>query len=156
MYSHYYKHVLQLEFRYTVVEDDPFIVWNHKSLDRDKVLEYIKVLDFYIPHERKYAQPSDNQRRDHDNLCRDYRYFTDNISQFKRLVKLRFGCNFDLPLPQLPPTLKCLQLGFNFNQPITRNILPDALETLKFGNRFNQPLDGILPSGLKALSLSRF
>ena len=67
------------------------------------------------------------------------------------LQKLYLG-RFDQPLAGLPPNLKVLDLGNQFNQPFGANELPSSLTRLELGAKFQQPLR-FLPAGLKQLIL---
>lgn len=53
------------------------------------------------------------------------------------LMELFLPDSFNHPLTSLPPLLKVLDLGYDFDSAIT---LPSYLNTLKFGHKFNQPI----------------
>ncbi|GAM20403.1 hypothetical protein SAMD00019534_035780 [Acytostelium subglobosum LB1] len=61
-------------------------------------------------------------------------------------VKLTPGC--------LPEGLQSLELGNNYNHPLTPGVLPSSLTVLST-EMFNQQLPSILPSGLTNISLGR-
>jgi hypothetical protein len=69
------------------------------------------------------------------------------------LKYLSFGENFNRPVDVLPKSLTHLTFGNDFNQPV--NSLPTSLVYLKFGDNFNQPVDS-LPSSLTHLTLGSF
>lgn len=63
-----------------------------------------------------------------------------NILPFS-LTELHLNNNIILDKNDLPPNLKKLQFGQEYNKIIKRNILPESLEELIFGHDFNQLLD---------------
>jgi hypothetical protein len=68
------------------------------------------------------------------------------------LQELNLNNNIILQENDLPPNLKKIKLGDNYDKRIKRNILPESLEELTFGYSFNQPLDEhILPKNIKKL-----
>lgn len=76
------------------------------------------------------------------------------------LLKLNVGYNFNHPISVgiLPSSLKKLNLGEKFNQPLMQGVLPSGLEELEFSecSEFNQPLQkGVLPSTLRLLYLGK-
>ncbi|KYQ92729.1 DUF1649 family protein [Tieghemostelium lacteum] len=72
------------------------------------------------------------------------------------LRTLILGENFNQPLSievNLPLKLTTLIVGYDFNQDFKIGDLPETLETLKFGYSFKRPLKaGVLPVSLKNLS----
>lgn len=72
------------------------------------------------------------------------------------LSKIYFGNNFNkLLINPLPESLIELIFGWQYNQPISRNILSKNLKRIKFGYNFNQLLiPGILPESLLELEFS--
>ncbi|GAM16941.1 hypothetical protein SAMD00019534_001160, partial [Acytostelium subglobosum LB1] len=71
------------------------------------------------------------------------------------LTKLSFTFNYNGVIKHnvLPLTLKYLEFGYMYNQPITRpDVLPPALKSLTFGHMFNQVIGpSIIPRSLKTL-----
>ena len=63
-----------------------------------------------------------------------------------------FGHFFNQPISKenLPKSIECIDLGFDFNHPI--NNLPDTLKKLKLSWNFNYELDN-LPTGLEDLTI---
>lgn len=68
------------------------------------------------------------------------------------LIRLHMFGSPNSTLPSLPAGLTHLQLGDQFNQPLTADHLPSGLLCLMVGDDFNQPVDR-LPSSLTHLSL---
>ncbi len=97
-----------------------------------------------------------------DNLPQSITYLkivsnvsVDNLPE--SLIYLKLGAhnnytidNFNLPIDNLPISIKKLELGSKFNHPI--NNLPNGLEELQLGENFNLPIDN-LPSTLQKLEL---
>ena len=60
--------------------------------------------------------------------------------------------NLTLTPGMLPDTLRSLDLGDSFDQPLGRGVFPSGLTSLKFGLSFNHPIQmGVLPQGLQEL-----
>lgn len=69
----------------------------------------------------------------------------------KCLKRLEFGNDFNQSV-NLPPLLKILMFGINFNQVLKENSLPSSLQYLKFGNDFNKHINkDVLPNSLRIL-----
>ena len=68
------------------------------------------------------------------------------------IKKIVFGHFFNQPISKenLPKSIECIDLGFDFNHPI--NNLPDTLKKLKLSWNFNYELDN-LPVGLEDLTI---
>jgi hypothetical protein len=71
-----------------------------------------------------------------------------NVNLSASIQELTFGRFFDDNVPVLPPFLKKLTFGSDFNKYIYNNVLPDTLTHLTFGKSYNKPL------GLKSLPKS--
>lgn len=68
------------------------------------------------------------------------------------LSRVRTGSGLKMHQSKFPPSLRVLQFGENFNEPIDYLKLPKQLDTLKFGKSFNQPVEHIeLPEKLRHL-----
>lgn len=74
---------------------------------------------------------------------------------FTSVKQIRFGCDFNRPLPPriFPPSLTSLTFGHDFNQPLSAAVFPSSLQSLTFGDEFNQdlPVD-LLPTSLTSLT----
>lgn len=74
--------------------------------------------------------------------------------------EVEFEDDFDYSLDcegMFPDSVECIVMGFNFNQPIARNILPRNLKELYLGTAFNIPIGGgVLPEGLHTLVFGHF
>jgi len=70
------------------------------------------------------------------------------------LTHLKFGYEFNQPIKKnvLPRSLKYLYFGHNFNQPIGKNILPKKLKYLHLGRKFNRSTDNF-PKNLVQLTI---
>ena len=66
------------------------------------------------------------------------------------LKSLDLGGHYNQPISQLPNSLKNLYLSCSYNQPLPQ--LPDSLKSLHLGHCYNQPLPQ-LPDSLKSLDL---
>jgi hypothetical protein len=71
------------------------------------------------------------------------------------VTHLRFCKTFNQPLDGLlPDNLQHLNLGWNYNHPITQNLLPSSLRELTMSFCYQRPLmPGSLPDGLQLLQL---
>eukprot|EP00435_Cladocopium_sp_Y103_P027448 s602_g6.t1 len=90
-------------------------------------------------------------------------FHMDQIDLPRKLQHLNFGDGFNQPLSQcvfdanLPPGLRSLILGKDFNQCLDDIKLPQGLETLTFGRSYNQSLQNVhLPEGLQRLTFGYY
>ena len=54
------------------------------------------------------------------------------------LVRLRLCADYNTKLPVLPSSLRLLELGSSFNQPLTPGSLPTSLREITFSQHYNQ------------------
>lgn len=74
------------------------------------------------------------------------------LPKLPKLKFIKFGCNFDQSIKELPSSLTHIIFGYRFKQPLL-NLPPNLLE-LDVGYNYNHPLP-ILPDSLKILKIGK-